>query len=91
MQRVDGRRAPYAKCQTIGNVAIGTTVECYVVKYNMWAFPVHLSLCGAALLPNLMLGCSVVKAADCGGARCKGTPEATGTTLSCRASALPKD
>ena len=40
----------------------------------LWDFPVHLSLCGGALLPNLMLGCSVVKSADCGGARCKGTP-----------------
>ena len=31
-----------------------TTVECHVTKYNMWVFPEHLSLCGAALLSNLM-------------------------------------
>ena len=29
-----------------------TPAECHVVKYNVWVFPVHLSLC--AVLPNLM-------------------------------------
>ena len=73
----EGRRSPCTVRQMPDHrqqLPRPTTVECHVVKYNMWAFPVHLSLCGAALLPNLMLGCSVVKAADCGGARCKGTP-----------------
>ena len=31
-----------------------TTAERHVVKYNVWVFPVHLSLCAVPVLSNLM-------------------------------------